>query len=184
MNIQLYKIIDPLRVSGRTLVPGCDDDALEELNEKQIDRLINRRSVSLSETASGSNKQSKSETVELTVAQRLEKIDGAISGLEAKDYGTEGQPDIRVITDKSGFEPSNDELIAGLQRQNPDAHPGDWGLELRAEAVSTAVKALGEDDFTKTGAPKIPVLQKALGFKLMPDEIKEATKNVGENGKK
>jgi len=40
-----YKIIEPLRVNGRHLMPGCPNDPLEELDEKQIQRLEDRGAI-------------------------------------------------------------------------------------------------------------------------------------------
>ena len=51
---KFYIIKSSLRVSGRHIKPGDPDDALEELNEKQIERLKNRGDIELSKEVSKS----------------------------------------------------------------------------------------------------------------------------------
>ncbi|PCI03853.1 MAG: hypothetical protein COB78_05725 [Hyphomicrobiales bacterium] len=107
--------------------------------------------------------------------RRLDAIDEVIFNLVAADYGTEGQPLIGTVVDALGFVPMPEEIVASEKRLDPDATPGDWGSTLRADAIAAAVHKFKEDDFTKEGIPKIPALQKAIGFKPTPDEIKVAT---------
>lgn len=103
---------------------------------------------------------------------RMDTIDEVIFNLGASDFGTEGQPLIKSVIDILGFVPMPEEVVASEKRFNPDLKPGDWGKGLRAIAILNASKALGPDDLTKEGVPKIPVLQKLIGFKPTPEEIK------------
>jgi len=106
---------------------------------------------------------------------RRQTIDGVINGLEAKDYGTDGQPNIKVLRDRLSFVPMPEEVTEAIQRLHPGKEPSNIGLAIRLVAVVEAIKNLKPSGLTKAGTPKIAALEKALGFKPTPEEIKEAT---------
>ena len=106
---------------------------------------------------------------------RMAAIDEVIGNLEASGFGTEGQPGIQVLKKQLGFVPMPEEVMAAAKRHDPDGKPGEWGLAMRASAIVEAVKKFSPSDFTKEGVPKIPALQKAVGFKPTPDEMNSIT---------
>ena len=103
---------------------------------------------------------------------RMAAIDEVIGNLEASGFGTEGQPGIQVLKKQLGFVPMPEEVMAAAKRHDPDGKPGEWGLAMRASAIVEAVKGFKPGDFTRESVPKIPSLQKAIGFKPTPEEMK------------
>lgn len=155
----LYIIKNSLRVSGRHIKPGDPDDALKELNEKQIAHLENRGSIELSKAVSVA---AHGDTDKVSVEDAIRRLLAA--GIEPKGILVK---DVSALVGRKVKAAEYADMIDALIKAS----------KVSVELVKPLVDLMtGEkaDEFKDGEAWDMPKIIKELDRELTPEEIQAA----------
>ena len=156
---KFYIIKSSLRVSGRHIKPGDPDDALEELNEKQIERLKNRGDIELSKEVSKSKPDNADK---VSVDEAIRKL--IKGGKQPKEIVVK---DVSAIVGRKVKAAEYSELVASLITASKVS------VEL-VKPLFDLMTGEAASEFKDGDAWDIAKISKELDREITPEEIQSA----------